>query len=443
MMSAEPRHGGLQDQTFVLVTGANSGVGFSICCRLADEFLATHPPTQSLTVIFTTRSTKKGNETITRLHEYLRRSSKSSSPIADRVTFVSENVDLTDLVSVRALSRRLVASMPKLDAIILNAGSGGFTGVNWPQTIWGVCTDLVHALSWPWYKLSEVGVLTKPQIQQSKEGQDEPPLGFVFCSNVFGHYMLAHNVMPLLRRSGAPNGPGRVVWVSSLEATIEHFDIDDIQGLRSSFTYQSSKALTDLLALTSDLPSTAPWVNKFLAIDDNPVTSNKEREKEEPKVYLSHPGICATAIMPLALPLVYAMLLAFWMARLLGSPWHTLSTYLGAASSVWLALSPQADIDAAEEPYRMHGGGRPKWGSACDWIGRSRIASTEIEGWGYAGVVGEPVVERDRVQRRKRGATTLTPEAKEHFEELGRRCWREMEELRVQWDEILDREEGS
>jgi hypothetical protein len=33
----------------------------------------------------------------------------------------------------------------------------------------------------------------------------------------------------------------------------------------------------------------------------------------------------------------------FWTARMLGSPWHPLSTYLGACAPVFLALASQAD----------------------------------------------------------------------------------------------------
>ena len=68
--------------------------------------------------------------------------------------------------------------------------------------------------------------------------------------------------------------------------------------------------------------------------------------------------------------------------------------------------------------------------------------STEVDGWGHGGVVGTPVVEEDRLRRRKRGDADLGTEEKEEFVELGRRCWREMEELRGVWEGILDRVEG-
>ncbi|KAL4808331.1 hypothetical protein BDV18DRAFT_134740 [Aspergillus unguis] len=431
------------DNVFVLVTGANSGLGYSICCRLADEFLSSRQnENRALTIIFTTRSTKKGSDTLRGLQSHLRKSRSSSSETdKSRVTFVPENVDLCDLLSVRALSRRLNSTYPKLDAIVLNAGIGGWTGLNWPSAIWTVLTDTVHATTWPTYKLAPTGLITENQTTSVTD--KEPRLGTVFSANVLGHYMLAHNVMPLLHRSGQPNGPGRVIWVSSLEGTIKYLDVEDIQGLRSHAPYEASKALTDVLALTADLPSTAPWVKSFHSRDSQEGTNDETSTSEPPITYVSHPGICSTTILPIPAILVLGMTLSFWLARLLGSPWHTLSTYLGAHAPVWLALSRQSEIDTAEEPYRQNGGGHAKWGSAATFTGVSSVASTEVDGWGHGGVVGRPVVKEDRERMRKRGAVDLTSENKERFEELGRECWKFMEELRLEWEGILDEEEKS
>ncbi|KLJ07769.1 3-keto steroid reductase, partial [Blastomyces silverae] len=98
-------------------------------------------------------------------------------------------------------------------------------------------------------------------------------------------------------------------------------------------------------------------------------------------------------------------------------------------------------LDAAEGVYARLGGGKPKWGSSTDRLGRDSAVSTEVEGWGYGGVVGAAVLEGDKKRRRKVGATDLTAEEKVEFEELGRTCWREMEELRVRWEKILEKEE--
>lgn len=248
--------------------------------------------------------------------------------------------------------------------------------------------------------------------------------------------MLAHNVMPLLRRS---NRPGRMVWVSSIEARGDCLNIDDIQGLQTNAPYESSKTLTDILALTSDLPCTAPWVRKFLSVDGDGDATETETTGPEPVTYLAHPGVCGTSIIPLVLPLYLAFVGAMYLARLLGSPWHTIYPYPGAKSLVWLALSPQSDLDATEKPYRDRGGGHSKWGSSTDRWGRQTVANSETDGWGYGGVMnGEFVVEADRKRRRRRDMKVGTTEDRMRFEERGRKCWQKMEELRVEWDGLLD-----
>ncbi|KAK2755990.1 3-keto-steroid reductase [Arachnomyces sp. PD_36] len=423
---------GLQEKTFVLVTGANSGLGFSICCRLIDEFLSTRPENRSLTIIFTTRSTRKGDETSRRLKDHLRRSAGGRSESESRITLQPENVDLTNLLSVRALSRKLLTSTPKIDSLVLNAGIGGFTGLNWPKAVYTILTDLVHASTWPSYKLSDIGVMGKKQTSSPKER----PLGEIFCANVFGHYMLAHGLVPLLSRA---ESSGRIIWISSLEGLAENFDISDIQGIRSPTAYESSKRLTDLLALTSNLPSTAPWVNNFLS---NPSTDTSSDPPSKPNMYVAHPGICGTSIVPLILPLQYCMLAAFWLARMLGSPWHGVSPYVGARAPVWLSLATQSALDTAESAYSRLGGGKVKWGSGCDRSGRDFAASTEVDGWGHGGVVGGFAVEEDRLRRRRRGQEDVNDEKKVEFEEMGRECWRELEALRVEWEGILDEEEA-
>ena len=105
-------------------------------------------------------------------------------------------------------------------------------------------------------------------------------------------------------------------------------------------------------------------------------------------------------------------------------------------------MSPRSTLDDAEAPYLENGGGRVKWGSSCSRNGCDKPVCTEVDGWGFGGVVGDHVCEEDRCRRRKRGAVDLTSEEKENFENLGRESWKKMEELRVKWDELLDKAEG-
>lgn len=422
------------------ISSFNSGLGLAICCRLLDEFLETRPSSHCITLIFTTRSRQKAQSTDALIRGHLK------NPYRDghnsRVTLQPETLDLNSLRSIRSLSESLCQSIPKLDVIVLNAGMGGFTGLDWPRAVWTVLTDWVHAVTWPTYKKSAVGCLTSPQLPGVRDSQlkgesvngsssvadsamivqEEPPLGEVFCSNVFGHYMLVHwlHTLSSNQEPGAPTG--RIVWISSLEAVGDAFSVSDIQGLRSSMPYESSKRLTELLALTSNLPSTEAWVSRFLPTRTSPKTTSK------PEMYLMHPGICATSIVPLPYILSLAMIAAFYIARWIGSPWHTLTAYSGACAAVWLALSPSEQLHGLERD------GKHKWGSATDLWGQDRVAETEVDGWGYGGVVGRTT---KRQKGRRRGVNDLTAEAKVEFEELGRQCWKHMEELREEWERTL------
>ena len=435
-----------------------SGLGFAICLRLLAEFIQTKPSTHHLYLILTTRGAQKAQATVSRLQKHLRHYPSS----IDRVTFQSETLELTSLRSVRALSTKLLDTVPKLDTIVLNAGIAGLSGLDWPAAIWTTTTDLVNAVTWPTYKKGRVGDLTQRQISsreetQKKGGQkqdapiivvEEPPLGEVFCANVFGHYMLSHLLVPLLLV--ARPDPGRIIWISSVEVHGGSLIASDIQGLRTSRAYESSKRLTDVLALTSTLPSTRPWTSTYLSAPTLPASSSAQLSESSPsekfthldpskqiKMYVAHPGICQTSIVPLPWILSLAMIIVLYIARWLGSPWHLIWAYSGASAPVWLALTRRSHLDDLEQDA-----GVGKWGSATDLWGYDRVMRTEVDGWGYGGVVTVNEKKDEIGYRRKGrrpGATDLTIEARQEFEELGRICWKQMEDLRERWESILSR----
>ncbi|KAH6881474.1 3-keto-steroid reductase [Alternaria rosae] len=415
---------------YVLVTGANSGLGLGIGTRLIDEFLQTRPQDESLVLIITTRDQRKGDATIETLQQHLRkviRSHEQKLPgiaqvLQNRVYFRQERLDLLSLVSVQKLSKKLRQTTPKLDAVICNAGIGGWTGIDWSRAVWSVCTKWLQATTWPTYKISGREWLAKEQIPADKKTEKEPPLGEVFCANVFGHYLLGHYLAPLLAKHPRNEGTrGRMIWVSSLEAYEHVFDLEDIQGITSHMPYEATKRLTDVLAITSRLPSTTEPVDQYLEHAQDTEKTTK------PRLYVTHPGICATSIVPLPLILQWAMVAAFYIARLLGSDWHTISVDKGATAMVWLALASQNTLDNMEAKE-----GVGKWGSAADVWGRERVDRTEVAGWGWGGKLGE-------YKRKGRDpyAKDLTKESQERFTETGRKCWEEMERLRVEWEDRL------
>lgn len=361
-----------------------SGLGFSLAHRLLDEFMTTHPSTDHLTLIITTRSAVKGAQTLSALTKHLVRVLPPDA--TKRIQLAHYQVDLSNLVSVEALAKALTRNYSRLDYVFLNAGMGAFEGIDWLKCFGSILRNWVQAVTFPAYKLQAVGWKT---TQPAPVGGE---IGSVFCANVFGHYYLAHELMGLLSA-----GSGRIIWTSSMEAYGYTFKTDDIEGIKATHSYESTKRLTDIISLTSELPSTAPYASPFFR---SPAGTEKSRR---PKMYLTHPGVCATSIVPLNMILFSCMTLAFYIARWIGSPWHTIDAYSGAKAAVWVAMTTDEELDAKKAGYI-------KWGSATDRCGRELVKPTEVEGGGS-----------------------------EEMEELGRDCWRQMEELRVDWKKRLSK----
>lgn len=338
-----------------------------------------------------------------------------------RVHFRQERLDLLSLISVQKLAQRLRKTTPYLDVAIFNAGIGGWTGINWPVAIFKVLTSLKTAVSYPTFKISGYGWAAKPQLPDGSDS-GEPALGEVFCANFFGHYFLGHYLAPLLAQHPAVEETrGRIIWVSSLEAYSFTLKEGDMQGLTSQLPYESSKRLTDIIAVSSTLPSTSQEVDQYLGnIQPSEWTT-------KPRMYVSHPGICGTSIVPLHFILQCLMFAVFYIARWSGSQWHTITVEKGAVSMVWLALAKQSTLDAMEQKE-----GVGKWGSATDFRGQERVERAEIAGWGWGGIFGEY-----KRKGRDPHAQDMTTQSRLEFEQTGKRCWQQMEGLRIEWEDRL------
>lgn len=410
-----------------------SGLGFAICCRLIDEFLFTRPQSQTLHLLFSTRDGSKSADTLARLEKHLQKTLREANGrtmgisllLEARVKLEGVLVDLLQLRSVKSLAEQLLQRGQKLDAVVWNAGIAGWSGLNWPNAIWSICTDLVHASTYPTYPVPIKGLKTRPQLGK---GEEEPVLGQVFTANVFGHYLLTHWLSPLM------DANTRIVWISSISAVPDTFSPDDIQGLSAKMAYEGSKRLTDLLVLTSELPSTQTYVQNFL-----PPTNKQSQSR--PKMYVTHPGVVGTSIAGLPWILEILMFAAFYIARWLGSPWHLVSAYKGAVSPVFAVIAHDSQLPDLEKRE-----GKGKWGSATGVQGDERVARTETEGWGFCGKPG--VVPQGSVTGpvgRFRGRKETTKELREEFEETGREVWRKLEKMRMKWEARLGRieQEGS
>ncbi|MEC3887518.1 SDR family oxidoreductase [Xanthomonas campestris] len=152
-----------------LITGGTSGMGYEDAKSLAAA---------GARVVIAARNPKRGQEALDRI--------KQDIPSA-QVQF--ESVDLANLSSVRALSKRLSSALPRLDGLINNAA-----------------------------------IMAPPERGTSADG-----LEMQFATNYAGHFLLTAELLPLLRKSDAP----RVVTLSSIAVHRGSLHFDDLQFTRS------------------------------------------------------------------------------------------------------------------------------------------------------------------------------------------------------------------
>ncbi|KAK3995872.1 3-keto-steroid reductase [Cladorrhinum sp. PSN332] len=449
-----------EDTLFVLVTGANSGIGFGICQRLIDEYLTTRSLTSHIVLIPTTRSVKKSQETIDALRQHAKEFATTSKLLQSRVGpnynpkdttrrvhILSVQVDLCNLPTIKQAADQLISGtlsspsssddfislndvkIPRLDSVIFNAGMGGWYGIDWSKVFHNIVTaGIVSATTWPTFKGADNGHVVKP-VPSSDE-----TMGQVFCANVFGHYLFAHQLIPLLSRpaTNTPLSPGRIIWETSIEPDWPCLSLDDFQAIKTSAAYESTKRLTDLLALTSSLPGSKPFVASYLSNSSD----EKTAQPAPPKIYLVHPGVVQTTLFPLNAFMYFWYTVVLYVTRFLGSPWHPITGYNGACAPAWLALQEQEWLDSVDAE-------RIKWGSSTNMWGECRVKKTEVDGWGWEGKVEEvrELRAQGKLSGRKPGSQDLTEDRLTEFKTLGAACWKKMEELRTAWEAKLEKSE--
>jgi NAD(P)-dependent dehydrogenase (short-subunit alcohol dehydrogenase family) len=173
----------------VLITGANSGIGYHAALKLARK--GAH-------VMLASRDRKRGEEALARLD------ADSPSAHTELVIF-----DLASLASVRDFAEQELAKRRPIHVLINNAG-----------------------------------VMTPPKRLQTADGFE-----LQFGTNVLGHFALSALLMPALEMAAESGERPRVVTIASIAHKRGQLDFDDLQSTKSYGplrAYQQSK-LADLM----------------------------------------------------------------------------------------------------------------------------------------------------------------------------------------------------
>ncbi|KAJ3224421.1 hypothetical protein HDU81_008561 [Chytriomyces hyalinus] len=292
-----------------LVTGSNTGIGFSI----AEQLLSLH---DNVTVVLACRNAGKANAARDTLAT--KYCGKKSSGRSVEVLVC----DLSDSFSVLAAAAEFRQRFSRLDALVLNAGMMPVLGLSVLASIRVFLT-------------SPAGVVTKTGdtiIQRrgdlTKDGLD---LGEVFAANFFGHFALVRELEDLLAQTSellkleSKDSVGsRVVWMTSTTAEEKYFDADDYMCLKGTNPYESSKRLIEIVHMDLAPALAARGIRCVLA----------------------NPGAAATDVVQGHAP-IWAMIMFLYIIRFCGIAGINITPFNGAKSSVFLAAEAKdaADLD--------------------------------------------------------------------------------------------------
>ncbi|KAH8105487.1 NAD(P)-binding protein [Cristinia sonorae] len=329
----------------IVVTGANSGVGYGICRRFLQQFSQPTPPDakpqflpltsdgradttfaktesyEGLTLILACRNEGRANtarqQLLQELDEYIHGEKRRpgydgyAERFRDNLEVNIHLIDMSSLRTVFRFARELSQKYPYISHLICNAGGAVFEGIDWLAALGQLIRHPIIGVTVTEFKIQQKGVV----------GPDG--LGLVWQSNVFSHYVLSHLLEPLFAAYADRSGqPGRVLWTSSLEASPTTFNRGDLQCIKTDQAYEATKYQIDLLASElhrRTLEATKPSVIRHIIV---------------------HPGISHSDLTKalIGAALEYAKLAFFYVVRFFGSRNHTIEITTAAISATHLCL---------------------------------------------------------------------------------------------------------
>ncbi|KAH7917328.1 NAD(P)-binding protein [Leucogyrophana mollusca] len=377
----------------IVVTGANSGVGFGICHRLLVQmsskcpqdgqfqypFHSTRGQVESLeqpdtscggpTLVLACRDLQRGEAARTGLYklfdQHLHNLRKHRKYDGHADTFrlnLKIQVLVVDLGSIESIFQfrdELSQRYPYVSHLILNAGMLSVLKYDEALAMKQMRANFVEAVTAPNYYIQNVGEL-------SSDG-----LGKIWQTNVFGHYVLFRLLEPMLENYKASSG-ARVIWMSSHEANARNYNPTDWQLLETHHPYESSKYQVDMISLQLDRRA----------------LQRCERADVAVRHFTVLPGIVQTnmtsGLATRSSKVITNVL--FHIARWLGSPYHPFTTYKAAISAVHACLVPMHAVPipesfAAEESadYSRQKDCGLRYTSETDRRGRTQVGFMKLK----------------------------------------------------------------
>ena len=315
-----------------IITGTNSNLVLNIAYRLIEKI----PEDETLTIVVTSRTLARVREVI----ELLKKKVQQLNKPLGCVIYDYILVDFTNMVSILSAWYELNNNYQEINYFYVNAAQGVYDGIDWFGAVKEVCSNPIKAVTYPTYKIQKIGI-------KSKDG-----MGLVFQANVFGPYYLIRKLLPQLSK-----GKAKIVWVSSIMSDPKYLSMNDLELLQSDCSYEGSKRLLDLLHLATY----KKLLNEY-CIDQYVV---------DPGIFTSHSFFKYLNIFT-----YYGMLLLFYLARLLGSPWHNIDGYKAANAPIYVTHLANPRF----EPHHV------KYGSASSIDGMEYIKRTDIDPTGSSDV---------------------------------------------------------
>ncbi|KAI8922400.1 hypothetical protein DFJ77DRAFT_506175 [Powellomyces hirtus] len=278
----------------VLVTGANSGVGYGIMQRLIEHSLGARAEATTV-LVMGCRSRARAEAARGKLLGEARKTAKRDVPESMIQILL---VDLSDTENVFKACAEFKKRFTRLDALHLNAGI-------LPCTAMDIPTGIRNLITRPSYVAQTGGDFFKQEIGvTTAEG-----LSAVFAANVFGHYIMTKELLSHMT-------PGaRVLWFSSTTAsTPAFFDATDYQCLKGDHPYESSKRLCEILA----------------------VQLNHELREKNVNVFVVSPGNCYTGLMGQGAVIDMCIVVVLHLMRLLYISGCNVSPRNGATAPIYL-----------------------------------------------------------------------------------------------------------